>query len=176
MTEVVRTHRCGVLGNDDFICVETWSGYRSSTRDPKGVQHFLSPDASDRDLGAAVLDALAHSRFVLGSPRLGSVYPPEVEFDKDLYDYDLNNQRYAAWVEALKVRYGYKTKRALFKDMKNCGIESSDNVIKIRPMRHEKLEGWGRTKGDGIEDVLIPSDSSADKIGEALRVGFSRCL
>jgi CDI immunity protein len=178
MTDVVkRAHWCRAIANGDFICIETWSGYRGGTsRDPKGAQHFLRPDAGHHDLGDAIIDALAHSRFVLGARRPGFVYPPDVEFDMELSDYDESAKRYAAWIEDLKARYRYKTKRALFRDMKNCGIESRSGQITVRPTRHEKLEGWVGT-GMGHEDhVVLPADSSADKLGEALRLAFSRCL
>lgn len=160
----------------DFICVETHSGYGGGTNaDPKGRQNFLIPDASDEVLGDAVLDALAHSRHVLGSPRAGSTYPPSVEFDMDLTDYKQVAERYATRTRVLMQRYGYKTKRALFKDMKNCHIKKEGGVITICPSNHEKLESWGRTKGDGIEYVVIPADSAPAEIGAALRLAFSRC-
>jgi len=47
--------------------------------------------------------------------------------------------------------------------------------MEISPMRHEKLESWGREKDDGIEDVFIPADSSPIVVGEALLLAFSRC-
>lgn len=74
------------------------------------------------------------------------------------------------------VRYGYKTAKSLFKNMKNCSIEKVDGEIKISPSRHEKLEAWARTKDDGIEDVVIPVVSSPREIGQALRTAFSRCI
>jgi len=72
-------------------------------------------------------------------------------------------------------RYGYRTKRALFKNMKSCGILAEGDVIIISPSRHEKLEAWGREKGDGIEDVVIEANRSPSEIGAALRLAFSRC-
>ena len=83
--------------------------------------------------------------------------------------------RYLAWVNQLVETYGYKTKRALFKDMKSCHIESCGGAITIRPTYHKKLEAWS---GDGIgEDsyVVIPCESSPADIGAALKLAFSRC-
>lgn len=59
--------------------------------------------------------------------------------------------------------------------MKNCGIHCFNGVITISPTRHEKLEGWGREKGDGIEDVILSVDSSPTEIGAGLRLALSRC-
>src|SRR5262249_44491400 len=125
--------------NPDFFCVETCSGYRMTITDPRGKQHLLPVGASDRELGSALLDALAHSRFV----------PPleQPEEDLELFDFDLAEKAYADWVEKLMRTYGYKTRRALFKDMANCNIERCQGMITIHPTNHEKLEGWS---GDGI--------------------------
>lgn len=173
MSQVAKGAWAEAVCNGDFICVDTFSGYRSSRRDPKGKQILLSPDTSDEVLGLAVLDALAHSRFVLGAPRTDVWVHPEVEFDMDLYDHRRVAERYAAWTKALMERYGYKTKRALFKDMKNCHIHREGDVITMHPSHHEKLEHWGG--GDGIEKLVIPADSTPEKIGASLRLAFSRC-
>lgn len=176
MDDVIRGYWACAKNNGDFICVETWSGYRGgSDLDYKAKQHLLAPDVSDEALGIAVLDALAHSRFVLPAPRAGSTYPPNLEFDMILCDYKLKAERYTKWVTDLMAHYGYKTKRALFKNMHSCGIDQYSDSIKIRPSHHEKLEAWGREKDDGIEDVIIPANSIPVEIGAALRLAFSRC-
>jgi hypothetical protein len=175
MSEVVKTAWADAKFNTDFICIETYSGYGSCRADHKGAMHLLPPDAPDQALGEALLDALSKSRFVLPEPRKDVWIHPEATFDMSLYDYDLNNQRYAEWISNLMRLYGYKTKRALFKDMKNCGVESKSDEITIRPRHHEKLEAWS---GKGISDsdnVVIPSNSSPAEVGAALRLAFSRC-
>lgn len=149
--------------NQDFFCIETYSGYRSYGRDPEGAQHLLDLNANDEAIGFALQDALAKSRFLT------------LEQVDDFFDYQKNQPQYEAWVQALMQRYGYKTKRALFKSMMSCSIELMDEVITIRPSHHDKLEGWGREDGDGIEDVVIPANSSYEEIGAALRLAFSRC-
>lgn len=118
MSDVVKSAWANAKINKEFICVKTYSGYGSTQADPKGVEHFLSPDVADEELGLAVLDALAHSRFVLPRPRQDVWINPEATFDMELYDLDLHMQRYDQWVNSTLKRYGYKTKRALFKDRK----------------------------------------------------------
>lgn len=93
----------------------------------------------------------------------------------EFFDLEKGKERYAAWIAMLMGKYGYKTKRALFKDMKNCGIHLVNGVITISPTRHEKLEAWGRTKGDGLEDVILSLDCSPAEIGAGLRLALSRC-
>lgn len=177
MDDVIRGYWAGAKFNGDFFCIETRSGYRGGSElDYKGKQHLLPSDASDETLGIAVVDALAHSRFVLGAPRAGSSYPPNVEFDMELYDYNKSNERYAQWIKNLMARYGYKTKRALFKNMHSCSIKSCQGIMNFHPWHHERLEGWSRAKDDGIEDVIIPADSTPVEIGAALKLAFSRCI
>lgn len=176
MSEVTRGRWANAYRNGDFLSIETWSGYRGmDRRDHKGKQNFLVPDAVDAVAGEAVLDALAHSRWVLGVPREGSTYPAGVEFDSDLYDYKLNIEQYTAWTKALMDRYGYKTKRALFKDMENCHIAVKDGIMKIVPLRHTKLEQWEGLGPNDAGAVEISADGSPAEIGAALRLAFARC-
>jgi hypothetical protein len=59
--------------------------------------------------------------------------------------------------------------------MKNVELRLEGDYIVITPTRHEKLEGWGRSNNDGIEDVYVRSDASPAEIGAAIRLAFSRC-
>ena len=72
-------------------------------------------------------------------------------------------------------RYGYKTTRAMFKDMLYCSIQSNGSLITIKPSHHRKLDQWGWDRDFPIENVVVPADSSPGEIGAALRLGFSRC-
>lgn len=135
----------------------------------------MAPDVNNEELGACVQEALARSRFVLSEPRNDVWIHPEATFDRDLYDYDLTNRRYDQWVASVMDRYEYKTKRALFKDMRRCSIESKNGEITIRPSCHEKLEGWS---GKGIAEsdcVVISVTGSPAEVGAALRLALGRC-
>jgi len=165
MDKVKERKWASALWNGDFYLIETWTGYRSSGRDPKGKQHMLEPGASLDALGTALLDALSYSRFL------------SLEELDEFFDYENRARTYENWVQALIERHGYKSRRALFKNMACCSIEVmvEKSEMSITPNRHEKLEAWGREKDDGIEDVIISANSSAAAVGEALRLAFSRC-
>ena len=150
--------------NQDIICVDSCSGYRGCAYDPRGNETVLGVAADDESLGIAVQNALAGSRFL-----------PIKELP-EFFDYRRIEERYDEWVKSLMTRQGYKTKFALFRNMKLCNITLSKGTIRIDPMIHEKLEAWGREKDDGIEDVYIAADSLPNEIGAALRLGFSRCV
>lgn len=153
--------RASAKNNGDFISIKTYSGYSLAIGDPTVPEYLLEPHASDEEVGTAVLKALQQSRFL------------SFEEEGDLMENATPN--YKAWVEKLMKQYGYKTKRALFKNMKSCGIDQNKNVITIRPSHHEKLEAWD---GEGFTEsdyVKIPADSPPAEIGAALRLAFSRC-
>lgn len=153
-----------VFTNQDFLSVNTYSGLGKTKRDSLFPSHLLPTDANEQSIGETILQALSNSRTL-------TVLEDRVAF----FDLEKGKEQYAAWIAMLMEKYDYKTKKALFKDMKNCGIHCVNGVITISPTRHEKLEGWGRTKGDGIEDVILSVDSSPYEIGAGLRLALSRC-
>jgi hypothetical protein len=167
MTSVLQTAWAEAKKNDDFVCIQTCSGHRSSVVDPRGKQHLLPIDVSDGELGEAVLDCLSLSRFV--SP---SEQPDQ---DRELFEYASISKRYSEWVKQLMDVYGYKNKQALFRSMKNCTIRRCNGVITVDPTHHDKLDAWS---GDGMSDldsIAIPQDAAPAVIGAALRLAFSRC-
>jgi len=173
--DVVPRAWANVKLNKEFFCIQTYSGYRMSQADHRGAMHLLAPDASDQEVGEALLDALSKSRFVLPEPRTDVWIHPEATFDSGLYDFEATEQRYKDWISQLMSQYGYKTKKALFKDMKSCSVESKEGQTTIRPSRHEKLEGWGGTGKGGSDYVVISTNSTPAEVGAALRLAFSRC-
>lgn len=160
MNKVKKTAWVNVVVNEKFICVKTYSGYRSSQSDPKGMQFYFSIDVSDDVLGKALIEALTASRFVT---------PEE---DIDLFNYKLLQERYKKWVEMLIDKYKYKSKRALFKNMMSCNVKMRGDIITIEPTYHVKQEAWEET---GEDTVTILQGSVPAEIGQALRLVFSRC-
>ena len=153
-----------VYANDDFICVETCSGMRSYAGDTSGKLLFVKLQDEPAVLGAALVEALSASRF-LQPEELGSFFDPS--------SLEL---RYEEWVTGLLQRFGYTSRKALFKRMKHCAVDQSCGVITVRPTNHEKLEAWS---GDGINEsqyVQISEESSSQEIGKAVLLALSRCV
>lgn len=147
--------------NGDFISIKAYSGYRVAMADPTAKEYILEPGVSDEVLGKAVKESLQSSRHL------------SIEEDDELYAQI--SQNYKDWVQRLMTRFGYKTKRALFRNMMHCSINVEDNIIQIEPTCHEKLEAWD---GEGFTEkdyVKIPTDSSPTEIGAALQLAFTRC-
>ena len=150
--------------NDELLTVSTWSGYRMQTGDPSGVQYDFRVDASDELLGSAILDCLSRSRFL-----------DTEESRAELFDFETGQRNYLNWIERLMQFGGYKTRRALFKQMARCGIEQEDGTITIRPTHHEKLEGWSGQGFTPADYVVVPASAVPAEIGAALREAFRRC-
>lgn len=153
-----------VFSTDTFLCIDTYSGLGMTGRDSVFPSIILTPDADGISVGESILKALSDSRSLTNRDERAI-----------FFDLEANKEKYNSWVTMLMERFGYKSKRSLFENMKKCGIHCVNGVITISPTRHEKLEGWGRTKGDGIEDVVLPVDSDPAEIGAGLRLALSRC-
>lgn len=150
--------------NQDFINIGTFSGFRIKTGDPNGEELTLSKNVSNKELGQAALLALSKSRIIDQS---------EIA---TFFDRDNVSKRYDSWVGNLMEQFGYKTKRALFKNMMQCSLEIRDGFLTISPSYHEKLEAWGGGKGlTESDNVVLSVNSSAEEIGAGLRLAFSRC-
>ncbi|HAW1086600.1 TPA: CdiI family contact-dependent growth inhibition immunity protein, partial [Escherichia coli] len=115
-------------------------------------------------LGEEILQALSDSRTL-------DVLEDRVAF----FDLEKSKEQYAAWIATLMEKYGYRTKRALFKNMKKVGIHLVNDVITIRPSFHEKLEAWSGNRINESDYVVLPADSSPTEIGSGLRLALSRC-
>ncbi|MEA9393596.1 contact-dependent growth inhibition system immunity protein [Acerihabitans sp. TG2] len=150
---------------NEFLNVETYSGLGMTGRDPLFPSHLLLPDVDDKSLGKAILQALSDSRIL-------TELAERVEF----FDLEKGKEKYAVWIAILMEKYGYKTKRALFKNMKKYGIHLVNNIITIRPSFHEKLEAWWSSDRISESDyVVFSADSSPAEIGAGLRLALSRC-
>jgi len=149
--------------NDEFISIKTCSGYFNFLSDPEAPEHLLSPNASEEEIGRAVLDALSRSRIL--NPK----------DNRDFFSVELIGVRYEEWVKRIIEHYEYKKRREMFLNMKNCWIHSHNDLITFQPTNHVKLEAWEGVKKAGIEDMVIPTNSSLREIGAALKEAFNRC-
>lgn len=150
-----------IYATPSTVCIVACSGYRSSGIDPAESLHLLPATASPRMVGAALAEALSRSR-TLAVNEIDQFFHPEVR-----------EQRYNDFVLTLLKHHGLKGKRALFKNMKHCAVESQSGVITIRPTRHEKLEGWAGA--NPRSHVSVPASSPHDAIGAAVEQALERC-
>jgi hypothetical protein len=151
-----------IYANDESICVQTCSGLRRSVADPQGAVVFMSWPPNPQELGDALKTALLQSR---------TLAPEQLA---ELFDVKEIKARYESWVASYMQRFGYASRRALFKDMKHCTVEYSDGVIKISPTTHEESEGWSG-QGIDVDVAATPEAASAPELGQAALRAISLC-
>lgn len=164
MNELIQKKWAAIYANNEFICVQTCSGFRRTAFDPKGALIFLSPNPELQELGHAVQEALAASR-VLTPDEIGS-----------FFDVSAIEQAYESWVSTMLEKFKYATRRDLFQNMRHCHVESSSGIISIRPTFHEKAEGWSGTGIEKSDYVLTQQTASAQELGQGALRALSKCV
>ena len=151
----------GYKANERALIIQTWSGFGRYAPDHLYPPHILPLDADNETLGTTVLQALANSRTLDNEAE-------RIDFLKQ----ESFKPRYEDWVANLCGNLGYKTRRALFKNMMSGDIWLHNGCLKISPSRHVKLEAWDAIDAD---DVILSLDNSPEEIGAGLRLVLSRC-
>ena len=151
----------GYKANERALIIQTWSGFGRYAPDHLYLPHILPLDTDNETLGTTVLQALANSRTL----------------DNEAERIDFLKQEnfkpcYEDWVAKLCRNLGYKTRRALFKNMMSGDIWLHNGRLKISPSRHVKLEAWDAIDAD---DVILSLDNSPEEIGAGLKLALSRC-
>ena len=85
------------------------------------------------------------------------------------------DQFYVDWIQKTINRYGYKTRRELFMNMKSCIIEQHETDLIFLPSHYEELEMWVGHTVEHENNIKISVNSPAAKIGATLRLTFSCC-
>lgn len=149
---------------EKFILIETESGLGRTAVDPLFPPHLLPPDVDDKKIGETILKALGDSRLLTNQKDRAVVF-----------NLENGEKQYKAWLTNLINKYGYRSRRALFTDMKNCSIQIADGMLTITPMHHESLEGWEATNLGDADKVNLSVGSTPLEIGAGLRLALSRC-
>ena len=151
----------GYKANERALIIQTWSGFGRYAPDHLYPPHILPLDTDNGTLGTTVLQALANSRTLDNEAE-------RIDFLKQ----ESFKPRYEDWVANLCGNLGYKTRRALFKNMMSGDIWLHNGCLKISPSRHVKLETWDAIDAD---DVILSLDNSPEEIGAGLKLALSRC-
>ena len=160
-----KPRRCaGAYFNGDFFEIDTQSGYRMFTADPLYEGIILAPNASNSELGDAVKTCLRQSRFL-----------PTPELRGDLLVATRYVKAAEEWAAKMVLQFKYKNKTALYNKMHTCEIEELDSIISIASNIHDKLMNWTATREMEASKITVPSNSSAEELGAALRAGFKAC-
>ena len=151
----------GYKANERALIIQTWSGFGRYAPDHLYPPHILPLDTDNGTLGTTVLQALANSRTLDNEAE-------RIDFLKQ----ESFKLRYEDWVANLCGNLGYKTRRALFKNMMSGDIWLHNGCLKISPSRHVKLEAWDAIDAD---DVILSLENSPEEIGAGLKLALSPC-
>lgn len=139
----------------NFTHVFSHAVYRAAYGDPKGYAAFLDPDPAREDLGRAVHDALAASRFITpGHPEWDAIMRMPTEGETKARE------------EALKLRAGVKTVKALYTGVGSVAVTLRDGQIELHALRHRGRGAWEGIRGH--KPVLLPESVSNIDLGEAV--------
>lgn len=162
LEELKGLKRAALYSNDDFIFVQTYSGYRTSAVDLNGETIFLPIEVNADELGGAILAALAVSRVI-------SV--EEIESYRDL---ERLKKVSLEWRRKIIQKYEYKTETRIFRNMKYCSIRSVNENIEFSPTIHKKKDSWVGTGLKGADHVIVTEKDSVGAIGRAALLALTR--
>lgn len=151
-----------VFYNGSFFWLNTQAVGMIAVGDAEIEPQFLATDVDDETLGAAVQRSVLRSRQI-----------EMTEFQKS-FNSGAYNELDEVREKQVMQKYGYKTKRALYKNMDRCSVDLSDGKIKIQPMHHKSLDGYSATTS-GPEPFVVDAAICDAELGAALREAFKRC-
>jgi contact-dependent growth inhibition (CDI) system CdiI-like immunity protein len=155
------TQWADVHRTERFVCIQPLSGYIMPCRDNELYVKYLPPDATDDALGQALLEMLGRSRFI---------WPPD---EPEFYKWQRYVGCYRKWQKDFMERYGYKTKRAAYKNLDWCRITRSEGKISIKPHKRDRPEYFRDLPPENT--VAIPATNDPGVLGTALRLALERC-
>lgn len=179
--DVVRGWWTEARWHPDFLCIFTVSGFRGGTHiDEKRPEIYLAPDASDEELGRAIIDAMAVSRWLISNPDPGEIFHPDVVVDGETSNYIKGQKREQEWGQRMRKRFKLPSKRDVYVPLKRCDIEKKNGIIRICCRVHYPNKNYGDCWGFATPEmspyVILPDTASAQDLGAGLRVAFSRCI
>jgi hypothetical protein len=143
-----------------FISVESLSGVPGLMyEEDEPYRVYLDPGVTNELLGHTLLIALNKSRFVDNS---------EPEF----FNPDRATRAYENWEKDLMQRYGFKSKRDVYRSLDWCEGRLFDGKIEIEPHRRGS-PGWRTLAPE--KTVVIPETDDAEAVGAALHLALRRC-
>jgi len=148
--------RASVTIYRQYILLESMASYGSSHLDPKGLELFLAPKASDAELGEAAWMVLRAARFV----------PPDHP-DWDLFDRSWTLDEDKAYHARLMKQAGVKTRKALYVGAVSVTMNREDGIITTHPSIPHGGNGFRGYKG--MPQEHLPDTITNEALGRALR-------
>jgi len=155
--------RAEVGFNSDYFDVTSVSIGMLNYSEPSVAPQYLPPHVDDATLGASLRRALAASKRV------------SVEEFQKIFASGIVQKLGKEREQDVMQKYGYKSRRALYKNMMCCWISVFDGLLEIKPTHHKSMDSYSGISNDGPEIIRLPLTVSDAELGAALREGFKRC-
>lgn len=178
--------------NEHYVSIVTQSLVGNRCDDPLGEEFYLELDSYLPTIGDSVLKALSKSRDLSISDEDRECYTNMIDekgidvadkwFDErypewKLFDNELCDKRYHETIENMRVKYDYKTKSVLLKNMQMLAIScDTENETHFKSWQHKNGDHWsGGDKKDPALEFAIPSLSSVEVVGAAAKYAIGNC-
>lgn len=152
--------------NNDFISLTSLLICGMYAGDPEQNIIYLSPSSTNVELGIAAREKLKESR----------------EVDAREFSEIVKSGRIKEWEKLteqnIKKKYGYKTKNAIYKNMKSINITLLNNEIFIMPEKQIKLDNYTAVK-DSEGNVIkfnYNANITEEDLGVAIRNAMNFCI
>ncbi len=151
-----------VAATSRFVCVVPHSGYRSTAVDPQLGFAIIKPSDSAHMLGAELRQAFERSRQLSLS---------ECE---TFFDLEVAKKRYEDWVSELLRAGGYRSRKAMFDDMRMVNAILEDGAVVLSPLKRGRGEAWIGL-ADRAAKVHFSINQSDEEVGASILLALERC-
>jgi len=149
--------RASLYANPDFYCFKTISGIDIGVVDPRVEPILLEPNATNAQLARALFKSLLASR------------APKHRRDPDLYNYRNAETAYKKWRGEMMAKFGYKTQKKMFEDMRSLSFEYNRYAftLSVERLVQEKPQSWTASKR--YPKTVLDSKLDPEHLGEEIR-------
>jgi len=72
-------------------------------------------------------------------------------------------------------KYGYRTKKELYRNSDTCSVSAFDGYIEIQPTHQNSLEEWTVKADMNLNPLKVADSASDEELGAELRRAFTMC-
>ncbi|WP_367110490.1 contact-dependent growth inhibition system immunity protein [uncultured Psychrobacter sp.] len=150
-----------VYFSEEFISVSASSlgslYYFESTFKPI----ILDIDCTDEQLGRAVLSALEHSKQI------------SIDEFSEGFNSGFFKEQYNKYIDSLMIRFGFKTKKQLFKKIKEVSISKIDDKFQLLSTHQNSLGSF--SADNNSQTIVVEASTTPATLGKLTRDAYKEC-
>lgn len=146
-----------VYANDEFVCVQSSVGYRSTVGDK--IIEYLPSSATESEIGKAVLSALSSYR-VLSLSEVG-----------EFFDLARVQEKHAEWEKELVTRASYKSTKQVYRNLRLVSVRLSESKLSASATTKDRRNGFA---GNGFS-VTLDVGEGESAVGSAILKALKEC-